>query len=557
LTFGMAAAQTPPDGGSLRQQLQPPAAPALPALQAPRPAPAAPADSQAQGPAVVVKRFEFSGATLLDDAALQAAVAPWLGQAHTLAGLQRATQAVALAYGAAGWLARADLPPQDMTDGVVRIRITEAQLSDVVFEGKPPQRIAPQQLLAIVAAVQANGAPLNLDALDRALLLANDLPGVRARLSLRAGAREGQTQAVLDVADGPATTGQVSTDNAGARSTGRGRVSALVTAHSPLGLGDQASLQASHTQGSDFIRAAYDQPVGSTGWRLGANGSALRYRLVSSDFSALDAKGPSLSLGLQASAPLWRSRAANLNLALSVDRKRFRNEAGGNVTSNYGIQTLGAGLSGNRLDSGGAGGISSGSVQWTQGRVDLSGSPNEATDAATTGTAGHYSVLRLTLARQQQLDATWSLLVNLQAQWGSKNLDSSEKLYLGGAGAVRAYPGSEAGGSQGQLLTLELQRPVQALAALPPLQLGLFVDTGYTRLYSDNGFAGAPARNGYGLSGAGASTTLMWPSHWGAAQVKLTLAHRIGSNPGATAQGKDQDGTRTLNRLWLQASLAL
>ncbi len=47
---------------------------------------------------------------------------------------------------------------------------------------------------------------------------------------------------------------------------------------------------------------------------------------------------------------------------------------------------------------------------------------------------------------------------------------------------------------------------------------------------------------------------LAWQTGFGL-NVKATLVRRIGSNPNPTSTGKDQDGSLTLNRLWLIASL--
>lgn len=58
---------------------------------------------------VQVRRFQVQGNTLIDAAAVQAALAPHTG-ARTLADLQKAAQAVQALYGQAGWAAVVVLP---------------------------------------------------------------------------------------------------------------------------------------------------------------------------------------------------------------------------------------------------------------------------------------------------------------------------------------------------------------------------------------------------------------------------------------------------------------
>jgi hemolysin activation/secretion protein len=555
LLVSMAWAQVvPPDGGVVRQQLEPPHVPALPDLQPRLTAPPVAAPVRSGGTQVAVRAIVFSGQTLLDEAALRAAVAPWVGRTLGFAELANATQAVTEAYRQAGWLARADLPPQDVTDGVVRIRITEAHFAGVTVDGAPARHLSDAQASAVVATALPAGSVVNLDKLDHALLLVNDLPGIAATLTLRAGVREGDTQAVLGLTDTPTWTGNASVDNLGARATGAVRVSAQANANSLLGIGDRAVLAGSHSEGSDYVRFAWDAPLGSRGWRAGANASWLHYRIVTPEFKALGAQGPSQSLGLQATTPLLRTRDANAALQLAADHKHFSNEANGSVTSRYDIDSISASVSGNRLDEWGDGGVSSGSAQLVGGRVDLHGSPNASADRATVHVGGQYLKLRVGANRQQRVPGDMTLVVDAQAQWTDRNVDGAEKFYLGGPAGVRAYPADEAGGSQGQLLSLELQR--QASIVGMPLTFSAFTDYGHVTVNTANRFPGAPALNGYGLAGAGAWVGTTLPAALADTQLRLTWAHRIGQNAGASAQGRDQDGSKALNRFWLTASAA-
>jgi len=184
----------------------------------------------------------------------------------------------------------------------------------------------------------------------------------------------------------------------------------------------------------------------------------------------------------------------------------------------------------------------------TTGNVDLAGSANAAADALTTRTQGQFSKLGYRLSRQQPINERLSLLASLQGQMASKNLDSAEKFYLGGASDVRAYASSEAAGSAGQLVTIELQQRLS-----PAFSLIGFYDWGRAQVNIDNAFAAAATPNDVILRGAGLS--LIW-SNQKNADVRLTWAQRVGSNPNALANGSDSDGTRIKNRFWLSASLS-
>ena len=86
------------------------------------------------------------------------------------------------------------------------------------------------------------------------------------------GQNEAETDLVMTVADGARVTGDVEADNAGARSTGLGRVIADASLNSLFGLGDRTDAMLLHSLGSDYERAAYSQPGGG-GWTSGCGDS--------------------------------------------------------------------------------------------------------------------------------------------------------------------------------------------------------------------------------------------------------------------------------------------
>lgn len=535
-----------PDAGTLLQQIEQGREPVLPTPQ--RPVLPPKPEMKPRGDLVVpVTRFQFVGNTLLADAALQAAVAPWVNRVLDFSELQKAAAAVAAAYRDAGWVVRTYLPQQEISDGVVTIQIIEAVLGSVSIEGAQNTRVREEQIRGLVAAAQRPGQPINSDAIDRALLLMEDLAGVSVKGNLVQGRDEGQTDLGLSLAGKKFVSGEVAADNTGSRATGRNRFTAAVSVASPLRRGDQFSADVIHTRGSDYLRAGWVFPVGGQGWRLGASHSRLQYRVVAPEFAALGLRGRSETYGVEGSYPLIRSRMKNLYFSAKLDRKDYFNETTNAVTSDYGIRVAGFNLFGNLYDSVLGGGYTTGSVGWDAGTLDLTGSPNEAADAAGPRAAGHYRKIRFALSRFQVLTSELSLFGSLTGQRADKNLDSGEKFYLGGVGGVRAYPSSEAGGAEGLLVNLEARYRLPGNAIFTG-----FYDWGRVTVNKDNDFPGAAAVNSITLKGTGVSVG--WTTPQGAS-LKAIVARRIGNNPNPTATGTDQDGSLDLNRLWWQASL--
>jgi hemolysin activation/secretion protein len=388
---------------------------------------------------------------------------------------------------------------------------------------------------------------VNVEDLDRALLLISDLPGVIATGRLSPGDNHAETDLTLVVQDAALVDGNVTVDNAGARFTGVSRVIADASLNGRLGVGDRADALLLYSEGSEYMRLGYSLPFSRHGWRAGVNASHLSYNVLTPEFSALDAHGTSTAAGIEVSYPLLRSRLKNLYLGFDAGEKRFDNKSAGQTSTRYSVQAATLGAYGNLFDSFFGGGANSASIALVQGSVDLSGSPNEAADALTTRAAGSFQKLRFSASRLQAITDHVALFASLDGQLASKNLDSSQKLYLGGSQGVRAYPENEAGGAEGLLLNLEARANVADIFTVTA-----FLDWGSVRVNKDNDIPGAVAHNSIDLKGAGLSVG--WVASFGL-HLQATAAQRIGSNPNSTSNGDDQDGSLVKSRVWLQAGM--
>ena len=534
--FAVVHAQTPPDAGALRQQLEQNQTPPLPRQATPAPVPLPAVLKGRPGSEVSVSQVRFIGNTLLSQAQLAPLVQPYLHRPQTFGQLQEAAAAVANAYRDAGWLARAYLPKQDITDGVLTIAVVEAVFSGATREGAEPLRIDPSQVLNIFNTQQPVGQAVNNDALDRALLLANDLPGVVVVSTMRQGQKEGETGINLKISKRPLAMGELGLENTGSLSTGAERLTASVYLGSAMGLGDLLAVNWSKTKGSDYVRASLTVPVGSNGWRVGGSASGLNYHVVAPESSvALQAKGQSDSLGLEARYPLVRTRNRNLYLNLGADQKTYLNEDMNGVQSDYANSNVNAGISGNAFDGWGKGGSTSGSLTMLFGNLALGAEQTGERNK----NGGAFRKLRYSLSRQQTVSEAWTWVGTLTGQQAEATLDSSEAMILGGSSGVRAYPSGEGSGSRGYVATLELRWRLS-----PTVNVTGFYDQG-----SVGNDDGTPS---YSLAGAGLGATWATPA---GATFKAVWAQRIGSNPNPSATGTDQDGTLVPDRWWLSLSL--
>ena len=555
ISASVAWAQVPPipqppavDAGSLLEEVErqrPPAATPRtgPVLDVP------PLLAPTGGPSVqfTVNRFEFEGNTKVSSERLGQALGDYVKQPITFEQLQEATNVVANTYAQAGWLARAFLPRQDITDGVVRIQVIEAVYGGSLVDGEF-SHASRSRVEGMMAAQIETGQLLSLKDVERALLLADDIPGISVVGSLTAGKETGQTDVLVSVEDTPLFIGRLQVDNQGNKSTGENEVSLNANLNGLAGWGDQASIYGLYTEGLSFVSVGYSVPVFYSGLRLGASYSTLGYRIIDSDLAGAQGSGFANTWTVDATQPLVRSRNTNVFGRLAYTSKQFDNRAGQITTSNYTVDQVLFNLTATHLDTFGGGGYTVLTLTPSVGDVSYGGSPDYATLVSlTTRSEGNYTKLRYGLSRQQNLSGQWSMFVNWRGQVASKNLDSSERFYLGGPYGVRAYPNNEGGGSQGNLLSLELR-----YSPWQELQLAGFWDIGNVEVNKTNNFPGAAALNSGTLQGLGLS--LSWQAPYNIL-INATWAIQVGSNPFANNVGLNQDGSSSNNRFWLNASI--
>lgn len=557
-----ALAQT--DAGSLLNQQQqqkplpPPRTGPEDLIRAPRPALVAPG-----GVKVQIKRLRFSGATeLLPAEWLQQQAAKAAGQALDFAGLQGLAGRVTDELRARGWmLARAYLPQQDLAAGELEIVLLAGRIDAPAGAG-PVQfvtgarglRLQPEVLQGMAARRLQGHAALNEPALERFMLLLNDVPGVAARARLEPGSQPDSTRIQVDIDEGPQLGGVVWMDNHGSRDTGQAQLNAQVTLNDALGRGEQFSAQLTRTAGTRLGRLNASAPLGPDGLRANMGVTHMSYRMRSGVGAAAGLEGESQIFSAGLSHPWVRSRQRNVYAALGYSSKQLRDDARAGNLRHKRSDTLAATLSGDVFDNLGGGGLSTWNAALTAGELDLGRNSADAeADAQGYRSAGSFQKLNVGLTRTQRLAPNLSLYASLNAQLTRKNLDSSEKFILGGPYAVRAYTGSEAQGDSGWVGTLELRHDWPGGTALGRLQLQAYVDTGRIRLHQDP--RGLPistlsARNSYGLSGAGVGLHLSQPGRY---LLRTGLAQAVGRNPGQSPEGRNADGRSSRRQAWVQA----
>ncbi|WP_457306923.1 ShlB/FhaC/HecB family hemolysin secretion/activation protein [Polaromonas sp. P5_E6] len=521
-----AADPLPVDIGTILQQVQP-SQQAVPSPRGERP----PLSNEGNVPppparpavTVDVKSINIIGNTLFETATLHALVADAEGKSLTLDQLDEMAGRIGQYYHSRGQtFARAVVPAQVIQSGVVRFLVIEARYGKVGVNNQT--RVNDLLLQATVAPLQ-NGQPVDQALLDKSLLLLSDIPGVVVQATLRPGDGMGTSDLSIDTTPGPAVSGSLVVDGYGNSYTGRARLGGTVYVNNPLKHGDVLSLSGlSSGKGLSYGRVGYESLLNGQGTRAGAAYSLLDYKIGGS-LEILGAHGSAETGSLWGKHPLVRSQTVNLYGQIQYDTVQLRErvDVAGIKTDRH-LDSWTSSLTGDWRDTLLSGGINTWSLGWTRGRVVFDAAEAQLDDAASARTQGWFSKANLGFSRLQRLGQNSTLHFSWAGQWANTNLDSSQKMSVGGPYSVRAYDVGALSGDTGYRTSVELRYDLGQVVG-GKLQAVAFWDGAYQKVNQRPWVAGA---NSATLSGAGVGLDWTGLNQW---RARAYLASPLGQTP--------------------------
>lgn len=533
---GQAAfAQLPLGAGGQLQQIPPQPLLDKPASDIDLKRPEVVAEALPAGPKIAVRTLRITGQTKFTEAELLAATAFQPGSQLDLNDLRGIAARITNHYTERGYfLAQAYVPAQDVAGDSVTIAVIEGRYGKIALNNQ--SKLSDRTANGVLAGLNS-GDTVATRSLERRLLLLSDVPGVAVRSTLSPGAEVGTSDLLVDLTPGHSITGSVEGDNAGNRYTGAWRAGGTVNLNNAAGIGDVLSLRVlTSFDGLAYARASYQALVGQA--TVGVAFAHLDYEL-GREFESLDASGNAEVASVYVSYPLIRSRRGNLYLQAGADAKWFEDKFG--FISSVSYRRTQVGLIALSGDARYGSGVSLYSASLSFGNLDIRSAADRAIDAATARADGGYGKLQFSLARLQTISGPLSLFGSVRGQIAFDNLDISEKMELGGAYAVRAYPEGEAYGDQGYVATVEARLQLFPLVGSGPgdLQLFGFIDVGEVDFAKDPWFTGSnhAKRSAYGGG-------LSWAAPAGFF-LKGTYARKLGDAVATSAPDKS-------GRFWVQ-----
>lgn len=426
------------------------------------------------GARALVKSVAISGNTVFTTSELEALVQDQLGQPQSLAGMKAMARRIGDYYRSKGYpFARALIPVQDFKSGVLSIVVVEGRYGAVSPTGTEEMIAGAKPFLTQHL---LSGDVIEAGLLEHTLLVLDDVPGIEVVPTVSPGLKSGTGDLSVQTILAEPTGGDFGIDNHGSRYTGEYRAHLNWFRNSGFTFGDHLGLSAMVTDENMWLGSVdYEIPVNANGTRASLGYAHTTYEL-GKDFASLGASGLAKVWSAKVSHPLIRSQMFNLQASVGFQHKTLQDDFASTSTSERKFsQNFPVSLRFDKRDGLLGGAISYGQLTCTYGDLHLD-SALAAADATTAQRAGSFTKLNLDLARIQKLGNGFSAYLRASFQWTNSNLDSSERLPLGGAEGVRAYPLGEGSGDEGWLGQAELRYDAGSFAPF------VFFDAGSTSL---------------------------------------------------------------------------
>jgi hemolysin activation/secretion protein len=372
-------------------------------------------------------------------------------------------------YANAGFvLVRVAVPPQRLKEGgAVKLVVIDGYIERIETKGVEERARA---AVAARAEKLIGRTHVTLAEIERAILIAGDVPGLRLKSALAKGEKPGGALLVLE-GEQRLVTGALGADNSLPDALGRWQGNVSLAINSALGFGEQAYV----TLGSGFALAQYGFPNsplkmigGGVILPIGADGFTLNPEYTNSLTQPAAAAGAPKSIGdfqrwaLRANFPLLRDRSETLNLTGALEyihQDLFAPSFGTDINRDvYGALRIGGNW---RILTPWSAPFQA-NLQISQGLGGLDAANAKAANIPSSrlGATPEFSKINADFRLNQSLPADFrlDLFGRAQASWG-KPLFLSEGFALDGAEGLSAFSSGTFNVDTGATIRAELIHP--------------------------------------------------------------------------------------------------
>jgi hemolysin activation/secretion protein len=385
--------------------------------------------------------------------------------------LNEATKVITEHYRKNGFfLAQAYLPAQEINKNAVEIAILEGNLGELKMNGTDKLNEAFLKKMALYDF--KSGDAISENNLVRNVTLLNALPAARATAQLNPGDEIGSTDVEIELQPLPRWQAYIGANTYGNRFTGREVALAGLSVNNLAGVGDQLNLnlKSSKDEGQRGLQLSYYTPVHASGTLLNVGYNYVDYKL-GGEFKVLKASGDSQYFNINLDQPIVRNARHGLTARLGGSYKIISDEVSAFALDNRrDIKGIDLGLYGDWLDN--AGDASNQlAINIRAGQVKFKDDFAETLDETGAKTEGDFVKYNLVASRTQYFKNGFSLALRADYQATNKNLDSIEKMTIGGINRWRAFAELPSLADAGLMAGVEIRKKIPANKSLASLLL--------------------------------------------------------------------------------------
>lgn len=451
-------------------------------------------DATVQSPnAFVVGSILINGNEAIPDAAFVDIIERFTAQPLSADDFPRLADAIATRAREEGYIfASASIPQQSLGLGVLRVRLDEGRIDAILIDG------ADEPAIRRMLAPLATGKPITGEELERRILLADDIAGVRI-LDSRYEVR-GESGFLIVRTRRSHASAAIELSNDGSQPVGPIRARIRADLNGVLSSADEVDVSFGTTplqpEELQFARAAYRILVDASGLELGAH---ISYSSTEpGDFLASrEIEGQFWRAGVEARYPLLRRRAMSVWVIGEFEVADLRQDRAGQLARRDRVPVIRGGLYSRGLL---AGGRFRGGLTLSRGLNIFDATRPGDLRASRLDASSDFTSLSGWLAWNRPLSGALSLALGARGQLSNDPVLAVEDIGLGGPSYLRGYNFNERSGDEGVMGYGELRYDWRGRGFwLPRAQIYAFADGGVVSNLEDGFGSGSLASAGGGL----------------------------------------------------------
>lgn len=391
---------------------------------------------------ILITRFDVSPSEVLSPEDIASVTDKYVNRKLNISQLMAVVNEINKLYATrAQVIARAVLPRQKVSDGVVRIKLIEAKLGKIHVEGSEYTRDSYIKERVPLA----SGELIRLDELTDSLVTYNRWNGMTLKASMVPGEEYGTTDIILLADEGKQFILNVFADNAGRDSVGTNRLGVTAQIASVFGYRDRLYMGGTVSKGSINAFGSYDIPVHKSGTRLGLNYDLGKIKIIQGPLEPLNVTGDSSNLGFSLTQPIIARNDYDWDANLAYIRKSSISYFDGVRLVNTAADDIILGTNLRFFEQRGT---------WLTSHAVTYGDSDSVKGR-------NYFIYTGSLIRLQYFQNRSSLIFRSRWQLADTNdLPSFNQIIIGGTASVRGYTEGLLIGDRGYTLSLEYAYPI-------------------------------------------------------------------------------------------------